>query len=289
MSHKLGPRSPGRTIKRAAHHHVRKALQELAPEARGADEAVHASRKHLKRARAALRLLRYGLDKKTYKRENRGLRDAGRRLSPARDAKVLLGLLREVRSDARNRLKEMIEALERERRKVDFPKIRAALHKLERRARGWDPADGGWAVVEQGIGRLYADGHQAYIDARSSPTAERLHEWRKQIKYLGAALDLLSPVAPRVLQPKVKQLSSAADVLGVDHDLATLSERSRRMLHGRRGGPYEGAFAQRVAAKRAPLTRKALELGKTMFADPPDAFSASFHARRKTWMKQRRK
>src|SRR5688572_14268100 len=54
------------------------------------DEAIHTARKHLKRARANLRLLRDAIGKASYARENAALRDAARPLSGVRDAKVLL-------------------------------------------------------------------------------------------------------------------------------------------------------------------------------------------------------
>src|SRR5665647_1146196 len=54
------------------------------------DEAIHDARKALKKARAALRLLQDGMSKTTYQIENSGLRDAGRFLSPFRDAKSLI-------------------------------------------------------------------------------------------------------------------------------------------------------------------------------------------------------
>ena len=50
------------------------------------DQAAHAVRKSLKRARAALRLLRPGLGTTFYRRENALLRDVSRRVSPLRDA-----------------------------------------------------------------------------------------------------------------------------------------------------------------------------------------------------------
>src|SRR6185369_13889932 len=54
------------------------------------DARVHAARKALKRARAALRLMRPALASEVYERENRALRDAARCLSPLRDARSLV-------------------------------------------------------------------------------------------------------------------------------------------------------------------------------------------------------
>ena len=53
-------------------------------------KAVHEARKSVKKSRAALRLARPALPKDAYRREDQALRDAGRSLSGARDADVLL-------------------------------------------------------------------------------------------------------------------------------------------------------------------------------------------------------
>ena len=67
------------------------ALGELTGDHRGArDEAVHEARKSLKKVRAVLRLVRPVVGEKGYRRENTCFRDAGRPLSVARDAQILV-------------------------------------------------------------------------------------------------------------------------------------------------------------------------------------------------------
>ena len=56
----------------------------------GRDKLVHDARKRLKKLRALVRLVRDAIGSKTYRRENRALRDVGRAFSTARDAKVLV-------------------------------------------------------------------------------------------------------------------------------------------------------------------------------------------------------
>src|SRR5919201_1891793 len=57
------------------------------------DQAVHETRKRLKRLRASLRLERFGIGDEIYRRENAAFRDLGRRLSAPRDAMVLIETL----------------------------------------------------------------------------------------------------------------------------------------------------------------------------------------------------
>ena len=57
------------------------------------EDAVHETRKALKRLRALVRLLEPELGAQAFARENAALRDAGRRLAGARDAEVMVGTL----------------------------------------------------------------------------------------------------------------------------------------------------------------------------------------------------
>jgi hypothetical protein len=81
------PANPACTVLQQA---IGEALEEVSLPAPVSDEAIHEARKALKKARAALRLLQDGMSKTTYQLENSRLRDAGRFLSPFRDAKSLI-------------------------------------------------------------------------------------------------------------------------------------------------------------------------------------------------------
>src|SRR5215467_3047626 len=80
---------PVRQANRVLRRLIRKARRKLAGNA-VSDTDIHAARKHIKRARAVLRLLRETLPAGAYRRQNKLLRDAARPLSVARDAKVLV-------------------------------------------------------------------------------------------------------------------------------------------------------------------------------------------------------
>src|SRR5215218_6617207 len=67
-------------------------------------KAVHEARKHLKKTRALLRLVRPALGRKAYRRENDALRDAGLALSGARDADVLVQTVEKLAEHATGRL-----------------------------------------------------------------------------------------------------------------------------------------------------------------------------------------
>jgi len=65
------------------------------------DGRAHEARKQLRRARAALRLLRPKLSNTVYRRENRALRDASRAVSRLRDAKAQIDIVIRLREHYR--------------------------------------------------------------------------------------------------------------------------------------------------------------------------------------------
>src|ERR1700744_3910364 len=60
------------------------------------DTPVHETRKHLKKARAALRLVRKEIGRTLFRQQDQWLRDIGRLVSEVRDAEVRLETVREL-------------------------------------------------------------------------------------------------------------------------------------------------------------------------------------------------
>ncbi len=139
-------------------------------------EAIHDTRKALKRLRALVRLLRVELGERRYKREHAILRDAARRLAGARDAEVMVGTLdalleRHPRKLGRRRqLLELRELLLAERAAAERAtlgdsatrgEILRELSGLRERVRQWDlPERPGIALVERDLRRIYRDGRE---------------------------------------------------------------------------------------------------------------------------------
>src|SRR4030095_4339353 len=86
----------------------------------------------------------------------------------------------------------------------------------------WAKVHDNWGSVGEGVERVYRRGRQALAAVRRKPTAEYLHEWRKQAKYLRYQLDLLRPLAPKALTSLATTIDRLGDLLGDDHDLAVL-------------------------------------------------------------------
>jgi CHAD domain-containing protein len=216
------------------------------------EQAVHETRKAIKRLRALLRLLRHELGERTFARESDALRRVGRELSTARDAAVMLDTLdalveRHPRALARRRgvvsLRRRVAA---ERARVQQltlgdPAARAELlgelHALRWRASAWAlPANGDTELVDVGLRRLYEQGrnrHRRLARGKGERTIAA-HRWRKRVKDLRYAAEMLDRRDGRHGR-RLRKLAARADelgeLLGEEHDLAVLAQHLRAGAH----------------------------------------------------------
>src|SRR5437667_6716123 len=80
----------GDNLSRICHKQIEAAICVAKDEVKTDDTPVHEMRKHLKKARAALRLVRKEIGRGLFREQNRCLRDVGRLTSDIRDAEVRL-------------------------------------------------------------------------------------------------------------------------------------------------------------------------------------------------------
>ena len=242
------------------------------------DTAIHEARKRLKETRAVLRLVRAGLDKKTYQEDNAALRDTGRLLSGARDAWVRVQTLDKL-TDAQSptSLRQRLLAEYEAATGGDLPEgAFEALEDARCRTGAWAPA-GGDDLLASGLERTYRRGRDALRTARAEPTAEHLHEWRKRVKDLWYQMRLVEPAWPDVLGAQVEQTHHLADLLGDDHDLAVLSEHVQPT----------GALADLLTRRRQELQAEALPLGERIYAEKPKGFVRRVVTAHRVWRSTR--
>ena len=279
--------------RRIVRRETKKALQELPPHRPLRGEAVHDARKRLKKARAALRLMRDALAKDEYRRENERLRDAARPLSAMRDADVLLttldGLMRKSDPVERRVLHIMRGRLMADRRAVQrrfraehaLATARELVETARRRARRW-PSRRGWSVLGPGLARVYRAGRASHAAARTEASNENLHECRKQTKYLWHQLQFLERVRPGRMRRLQNRAHALSDRLGDDHDLAVLRDK----LEAARAALPDGAvrrIAPIIEARRKRLQREAFALAERLYDEPPARFAARLGAGWHTW------
>src|SRR5262245_27611640 len=152
------------------------------------DEGIHDARKRIKRARAALRLLRDNMGETAYRRENATFRDAARPLSEIRDAKILVDQLdklargdRELNGEKTDRLRSALVArrMRARRRMLSSRETLDPVLEALRSARKRLPMPRGrrgWSTLGPSLRRVYRRGRRAAAATGQRATDENLHE-----------------------------------------------------------------------------------------------------------------
>ncbi|HEY4427068.1 MAG TPA: CHAD domain-containing protein [Solirubrobacteraceae bacterium] len=305
---------PGDGLRRMALGQLDLAI-DLLSRGRPDERAVHETRKAIKRLRALVRLLRHQLGEETFASENAALRDAGRRLAGARDAEVMVASLDRLirahprRLGRRRGVKRLRRALERERRATAAralgddamrAQVLSELRAVRRRIEGWQLTGlPGIEALERDLGRIYRDGRRRMRRAArgKGDRARAMHEWRKRVKDLRYAAEMLERHDPlehknarrrRVREDpgarRLRRLARRADrlgeALGEEHDLAVLAQRVS--AHGgghRHGGERRGmgrgsrrALLKVIARRRRRLRSQTLREGARLYRRRPRRF-----------------
>lgn len=236
---------------------------------------VHGARKHLKRARALLRLCETGEAGAEAAALRRELRDAGRELAGLRDREAVLEALHDL--DGERRIPP--EALARLRAagahdpETDAEvqtRVRRSLRSTGRTVEGLVGGAGPEAWLS-GLGATYRRARKAYRAALAHPTGDRLHALRKRAKDLRYQVEWLAPLWPRVLSAWEEELHALTDALGRTQDVRVAREQA--------GGAAAPGERRRVAlilwdlrrdGRRA--RREALRMGRRLFAEGAGSF-----------------
>jgi len=260
---------------------TRKAARQLSGDNPDIHAGVHAARKSLKKSRSVLRLVRDEIGNKTYRRENRRLREAAHRLAGARDAQAMLetydklaerfaGLqtcapftdLRDWLLAHREQTLDSRQELERQ-----AGQLAQELLQIPGRVAHWPLKQPGFEALAGGYDRNYRRGRKALQRARDNPTDQNFHQWRKRVKDYWYHSRLLRGSWPETLKPRTAELKRLSDLLGDDHDLAVLHSLLLRQ-HDDLGDTtplVTGLIRQRQRELRA----HAETLGDRLYAVPP--------------------
>jgi len=248
------------------------------------DTPVHEMRKHLKKARAALRLVRKEIGRGLFREQNRCLRDVGRLTSDIRDAEVRLQTVRQLQEVTQRNGRgayEKLEAmlmLELENFMAAFAEWQTqAVPMLEQAGSALDH----WTLDQFNCKQLacavqtsYKRARQALAEATANPSAENFHSFRTRAKTLWYQLRILRPVNPVVLKSLGDDLRSLADLLGRAHDLSFLGARLRSE-HGKSQWQREGhKLLAIIEVSQSDLQRGAAELAQHFFAERPRDFGS---------------
>jgi CHAD domain-containing protein len=240
------------------------------------DERVHEVRTRLKRSRAALELIRTQVGNPAL-RDDRRLRDAGRRLSRPRDlaihAQTFHALGARLQSGLAPRQLARIGASEQQIRAALHPEeverqLRETVQTLRRLRRGL----GGWGVggcppaIGSGVTETYRRGLQKLAAARERPSPERLHDWRKHVKALAYELRIIGGAVPELRTTLIPKVEKLGEVLGEIHDLDSLRAAAERHPQWFERAADGRSMLSAVEERRAELEAGALRLAASVFA-----------------------
>lgn len=276
--------TPGDGLRRICQKQIELAIAIASGEREAKDTPVHETRKHLKKARAVLWLVRKEIGRGLSRQQDHCLRDVGRLISEIRDAEVRLQTVRQLqgvtRRQQRNtyqKLEEML-ALELENFVVAFaewhrqaiPMLKSVLDKIE----NWPVDQFTYKQLRRAVQTAYKRGRNSLAEAKKSPSTESFHVFRTEAKQLWYHLRILRPVNAVVLNNLIDDLNSLGELLGRAHDLGFLGERLRRE-HGRSEWQREGQqLLGVIEASQLDLQRGATELGERFYTERPRDFGA---------------
>lgn len=272
-------------LRRVVRKELKKASERLTDDR--SDEAIHATRKSVKKVRAVLQLVG---DELRANGDAKDLRRANRLLSPLRDADAVIETARNLRArgPAFDTLDEHLTA-EKTRLAADATRNRIrktaarALTDVRRDARDWRWTRADFSVLLDAIKRSYKRARTAMDDARHAMEPESFHEWRKKVKTLWYALRLLEGrgLPLRRLVADLKRLETG---LGDDHNLAVLDQQLGTGSASRHSARDRQHLRTLIERRQLTLRRQALTLGARVFADSPKEFAQRL---RKMWARAR--
>ena len=275
--------------RRIALEQVDRARRQLTREA-DAGVAVHETRKCFKRIRALIRLARPSLKQSQYRNLNDRFRDLGRLLAQSRDLDVMVQTLTYLESrhsslskdDSTERAREAIARAQKKAvADVAEPPIEVALKELKK-ARSviakLDLARCALDRLSEGFSREMHGFAKRYEDTLQNPNDETFHEWRKRTQYHRRHVSLLTTAWPDALEARLKVCHQLSEYLGLDHDLAVLSEFVSNRNRWRMAKGKAERIQKLCSSEQSELRGNAVALGALLVAESPDALRRRIEA-----------
>lgn len=290
-------------VRRVAHQQLARAAAELADTSLDPATRVHQVRKRLKKLRALLRLVRGDIGKAAFRREDRRLRDLGKRLSRSRDAQVMLDTAVTMAGDhpaLAASFDALCDHLARRRDSVapdddrnadtadaTFAELSGELAAVAARVDDWPLGSGGFALIEAGLERAYRRGRKRLRGLTDAVSDARMHDWRKRVKDHWYHSRLLENLWPGLMACYIDELKKLSELLGDYHDLAVFEATLAHLPDDVLGAGDRELWNDRVAGEKRALRRHAERLGRQVYAESPKRFRRRFRRYWRNWRGQR--
>jgi CHAD domain-containing protein len=283
----------GDNLRRICRKQIEAAIAITTGEKKPSDTPVHEVRKHLKKARAALRLVRKEIGHGLFREQDRYLRDVGRLTSEIRDAEVRLQTVRQLQGITQRRRRgsyaklEGMLMLELENFMAAFAEWQTQAVPMLERAHAnidcWPLDQFSCKQLRCAVQRTYKGARKTLAMAEATPTVENFHRFRTRAKRLWYDLRILRPINPVVLENSCDDLRALGSLLGRAHDLSFLGDRLR-------GGDQKSEWEREghkllavIEVNQEDLERGAAELAEHFFAERPRDFGARIASWLKDW------
>jgi CHAD domain-containing protein len=283
----------GDNLRRICRKQIEAAIAITIGEKKTHDSPVHEVRKHVKKARAALRLVRKEIGRGLFREHDRCLRNVARLTSEIRDAEVRLQTVRQFQGISQHRGRggyaqlEGMFVLELENFMAAFAEWQTQALPMLEEARAnidyWPLDQFSCKQLRRAVQRTYKGARKALKSAEATPTTENFHHFRTKAKRLWYELRILRPINPVVLRNLSDDLRSLGRLLGRAHDLSFLGDRLRgedRQAAWEREGHKLLAV---IEVSQEDLQRGAAELAEHFFAERPRDFGARLASWLKDW------
>lgn len=292
MSYRLKRKeSIGEGIRRIVRQEIDTAIDHFGDDGGSLNKTAHEVRKHCKKIRGALRLVRFSFD--DYGDENARFRHLARELSGIRDAHVMQAthhnLVKHISSDppessiaALNEVFESHTASALENVAQSLETVRVGLDSARKRVDAWSIGGGDFEAIAGGLRDSYRLAKNGLRRCRRRIEARNLHEWRKRVKYHWCHMRLLNNVWPEIIGARAVSADRLSDVLGDHHDI----EVYLAFLCGVRGketAEAVGAVQRYAGERRVTLQEASLALGTRLFAEKPKRFVERVEAYWNAW------
>jgi CHAD domain-containing protein len=197
------------------------------------DAALHQARRHVKKVRALLRLVRPALGT-SYRKSNMTLRRVNRLLSPIADGEAVLGTLARLEqrsaADLSTAVSALRDALLARRVAIDrrakahrvLQLCSSALHAELSRVSEWRLTRRGRHAVTAGLRKTVRAARRAMARTKLHPTAGNYHRWRRRVKDHWFQLRLLERRCGGELLTRQRRLETLDGHLGEYHNCALL-------------------------------------------------------------------
>jgi hypothetical protein len=284
MGYRLEPGQPvADEVRRVAAHQLGLAIARLTAAGDDThDDSVHIARRHIKKVRALIRLVRPA-PRRRYRAVDRRLRNVNRMLAPIADAQATVAMLArvawrdggELPADVVERLRASVVRREsmayEDAALTDVFEMVAALLRAERDAISeWRVRRTGFHAVAGGLERTARASRRAMVKALASSRVEDYREWRQRVKAHWLQVRLLTGRCGDGLALDERRLEALDGYLGDCRNCAILCEiLTTDSLLDR---PYAALGLRAVRRYERRLRRCARRLGIAIYNETPRDF-----------------